>query len=1050
MPREYQDVQLNEQVKKVLVREGSDGRSYVLVEDIRDAFFYICDKFELHGVPVPFLENDRHERQRIASHPGEVLTVVPFTQTPSPPQPVAAVPSQVFVRREQSLYTLLDVQTKKLTSVMSALGSLQDQVDQLGRNTQQSDVKMSQILATQNNIVETQDKLLEKMDVVIANTEALLTQTFELHEYTLPRLFIVLPEVAYHGLNPALILSKYTSVKFRLYFLCECGTHTSPTGPHRLNHIHIARHEGYEIKRPTEFFRKYGPHVLRLLHALKFGIKLASGAIPALSAISAMDLPEHITEDLELKVTSCIRYLSAYQQSLDYNVPGMDNGYDSGILPSGLGTTMADDFGPSKSPLDGIVQIEGADLRQLDSFLQKKDQNRALGNLFRTVDEHGHVKWICLDHYRSTYHLRQDREFESEILRNHGVYDKRLGIVTVLLPSSEVIDTFLTAMTRAGAFNELDIHLRNYSYHDLKTLGDSLSKTNVSKLTLTGHQYKEISSMYRKKLSPILAIMASGKVRYFQFKDTKDLIPSRGVEIPKSMSAVRSLELSGISLKDGHEVLAKILHACSELAVFRLTDISMKPSYLKSTLNGLSPSKSLRVMSLRNCDISIDSAETLATFLKTCPMLIELDLSQNCLDDSSCCEIIDAVGSQLVKLSLSNTGFGDESAMALERNIGGELLKYLDISDSSEELSSDAMESIIRLTGRLQCTELMLPRIQDPSDDLCAKVIARLDASKLEHLEIEGSSCGDQTALSLARMLSVPLQALACFKVDLPKLTLTGALALGDALPSDCQVATVSFGGSQLFQSSAHESRLLQSLFASVCSRLTTLSLMDTAMDDKVASCLCEALQGKNTACRLEYLDLSDNKMTPAGGAMVLECLHHNETLQTLRMESQSFVEFGSMGSAVQRFLETNRALRCLSVSHVNLCELSLGLSHNVNTLKAIEVQYVDGQVDDIFAFGDYLKSSQNTLLRLVIRQARVCDDEPSLEHLSQLLKQNKTIVDLEWEYDQGCDAESHVLQRYLDRNRDLWRKKADANEKDLILAGIDSWTARAICRGAE
>ncbi|KAF9173461.1 hypothetical protein BGX20_003131 [Mortierella sp. AD010] len=1042
MPREYQDVQLNDQVKKVLVREGSDGCSYVLVEEIRDAFLYICDKFELHGVPVPFLENDSHERlypERIAYYPGEVLTVVPLAQTLSSPQPTAIVPSRVFVRREQSLFTLLDVQTKKLTSVMSVLDSLQDQVDQLGRNTQQSDVKMSQILATQKNIAETQDKLLGKMDMVIANTEALLTQTFELHEYTLPRLFIVLPEVAYHGLNPAMILSKYTSVRYRLYFLCECGTHTSPTGPHRLNHIHIARHEGYEIKHPTEFFRKYGPHVLRLLHVLKFGIKLASGAIPALSTINAMDLPEDITDDLESKVTSCIQYLSAYQKSLDYNVPGMDNG-----------TTTADDFGPSKSHLDDIVQIEGADLRQLDSFLQKKDPSRALGNLFRTVDEHGHVKWICLDHYRSTYHLRQDREFENQILLNQGVYDKRLGIVAVVLPSSDAIDAFLTAMTRAGAFNELDIHLHNYSYHDLKTLGQSLSKTNVSKLTLTGHHYKEISSMYRKKLSPILSIMAAGKVRYFQFKDTKDLIPSRGVEIPKSMSAVRSLELSSISLKDGHEVFAKILHACSDLAVFRLTDTSMKPSYLSPTLGGLSSSGNLRVMSLRNCDISTDSAEALATFLKTCPKLIELDLSQNCLDDSSCCEIIDAIGNQLVKLSLSNTGFGDESAMALERNIGGELLKHLDISNSSEELSSDAMESIIRLMSRLRCTELMLPRVQDPSDDLYAKAIARLDASKLEHLEIEGSSCGDQTALSLARMLSVPLQALVRFKVDLPRLTLTGALALGDALPSDCQVATVSFGGSQLFQSSAYESRSLQSLFTSVCSRLTTLALTDTAIDDKVASYLCEALRGDNAACRLENLDLSDNKMTPVGGAMVLECLHHNETLQTLRMGSQSFVEFGSMGSAVQRFLETNRTVRCLSVSHVNLCELSLGLSHNANTLKAIEVQYVDGQIDDVFAFGDYLKSSQNTLLRLVVRQARVCDDEPSLEHLSQLLKQNQTIVDLEWEYDQGCDAESHVLQRYLDRNRDLWRKKADAKEMDLILAGIDPWTARAICRGAE
>ncbi|KAF9109317.1 NACHT, LRR and PYD domains-containing protein 14 [Mortierella sp. AM989] len=996
-------------------------------------------------------------RERIASYPNEVLTVVPLSQTPCSSQQVAIVRPPLSAQsirpflgphdpREQSLCAFLDVQTK----LMNQLGNMQDQFDRLAHNAEQSDVKISQILATQKNIVESQDKIMEKMDTILANTEALLTQTFELHEYTLPRLFIVLPEVAYHGLNPALILSRYTSVKFRLYFLCECGTHTSPTGPHRLNHIHIARHEGYEIKRPTEFFCKYGPHVLRLLRVLKFGLTLASGVIPALSTINDMDLPAHITKDLGLRVTSCIQYLSAHQQSLDYNVPDMGTGGDNAITLSRPQSTMTDDVEPKSRPLSDIVQIEGADLRRLDSFLQKKDQDRALGNLFRTVDEHGHVKWICLDHYRSTYHLRQDREFENEILLNHGQYDKRLGIVTVVLPSSEAISAFLTSMTRAGAFNELDIHLRNYSYHDLKILGDSLSKTNVSKLTLTGHQYKEISSMCKKKLPPVLTIMAAGKVRHFQFKDIKDLIPSRGVQIPKSMSAVRSLELTGISLKDGHEVLAKLLHACDNLAVFRLTDTSIKPSHLKSVLDGLTPSENLHVLSLRNCEISTECTEILTTFLRTCPSLTELDLSLNCLDDSSCCDIIGTIGSQLARLSLSNTGFGDESAMALERDIGGELLKRLDISCSSEELSPDAMESVIRLIGRLQCTELMLPRVQDPSDELCAKAIRDLDASRLGYLEIEGSFCGDQTALSLARMLSVPPPELVSFKIDLPRLSLTGAQALGDALPSDCQVAAVSFGGSQLFQSSARESQLLQNLFASVCSRLTTLTLMDTAMNDDVALILCEALQGTNPVCRLEYLDLTDNTMTPAGGAVVLESLHQNKTLQTLRMGSQSFVKFGSMGPAVQQFLETNRTLCCLSVSHVDLCELTIGLSHNANTLKAIEAQYVDGNVDDIFTFGDFIKSKQNTLLRLVIRQARVCDDEKSLEHLSQLLKQNQSIIDLEWDFDQGYDADGHVLQRYLDRNRDLWRKKADAKEKDLILAGIDTWTVRAICRGIE
>ncbi|KAI1320452.1 hypothetical protein EDD11_000837 [Mortierella claussenii] len=1078
MPQEFQDVQLNELVKQVRVREDGDGRSFVLVEDIRDAFFYFGDRFELNGMPVPCLENEHHERlypERIASYPGEVLTVVPISQEPSPTSQALSPSLQVAVvhpplssrsispfhgsdvARQESLHTLLDIQTKEL---MSVLGTMQAQVDRLERNAQLSDGKISEILAAQKNIAETQEKLTGKMDTMIANTEALLTQTYELHEYTLPRLFIVLPEVAYHGINPSHILSSYASVKFRLYFLCECGIHTNPSGPHRMNHIHIARHEGYEIKHPTVFFGKYGPHILRLLYALKLGLKMASGVIPALATVSTIDIPEHLTHDLELKVMACIQYLTAYQRTFDPCVPGVDRMRRSSPADtSNMGQLGAsEDIVSAPSPLDAIVQVEGADLRRLGAFLEKKDQDRALGNLFRTVDARGHVKWICLDHYRSTYHQRQDREFENEIRLNRGEYDKRLGIVTVVLPSSEAINTFMAAMTRAGSFNELDVHLRNYGYQDLKTLGDSLNKTNVSKLTLTAHQYKGIASMCKKKLPAVLDIMAAGKVRYFEFRDIKDLIPPRGVHVPKAMSNVRSLELTGISVKEGHGVLGEMLHAFSHLAVFHLEDTRLKKSRLRSVISGLFTCESLQVLSLRNCEISNESAESLAAFLKTRLMLTELDLSQNGFDDIGCCDIIHAVGGQLVKLFLRDTGFGDEAAMALERVVGGETLGHLDISSSSFELGSVATESMIRLLGRLHCIELMLPRIQSPSDELCARMIQVLDVSKLEHFEMMGSACGDQTAMALTRMLAYPSHPYPPFttlKIDLPRVTLSGSAALATAFPRDCQVARVSFSGSQLLQQDFLKPTLVRSLFMNVCARLSSVNLKDTGMCNDAASLLCEALQASYPVCPLDYLNISENRMTSVGGALVLDILSQNTTLRTLRIESQSFVKFGSMGSAVRRFLETNRALRRLTVSHVSLQDLSQGLNGNSNALLAIEAQYVDGNVNGVLAFGNFLKSSQNTLLRLVvtkaqITKARAFNDERALDHLGQVLKQNQTLVDLEWELDQGYEVESHGLQRHLDRNRELWRKNPGAKVKDLIVAGVDPLTMRVICRGVE
>ncbi|KAF9963470.1 hypothetical protein BGZ65_003128 [Modicella reniformis] len=1064
MPQEFQQVRLKEVVKIVPVQKGSDG-SYILLEDIQDAFFHVGDVFELNGGRVLFLKNEHHDRlypQRIASYPGEILTVV-------------SVPQTDFNQPDNS--AMKDEDKDQNAMIISALLVLQSQVSRLEHNLQLSDSKLAALFDLEKNNSKVQHQILNRMDLMLAKTERLLTQTFELHEYTLPRLFIVLPEVAYQGLNPAQILSRCANVKFRLFFLCECGgTHTRPLlGPHRLNHIHIARHEGYEITRATEFFRKYGPHILRLLQALRVGIKLANGFIniPALSTVSAMDLPDEIMDDLNHKVMACIDYLTAYQNLLgDDNTPGLEEGNEQnsgGDIENMNGTDQQqqqqepqlaamddDDARSNMDPWSDIFQIEGADLRRLSSFLKQKDQDRALGNLFRTVDEKGHVKWICLDHYRSTYHHRQDHEFENEIKLYHGEFDKQLGIVRVTLTSSVAIESFLETMARAGAFNELDLHLRHYAYQDLKLLGDSLSKTNVSKLTLTCNGYRELASMGKKKLYALLKIMVAGKVRYFHFKNIKDLIPARGVVIPKDFSTVRSLELTAISLKEGHETLGTLLTACIHLAVLRLTDISLKLNRLISVVNALAQNRTLTTLALINCKIERAGASKIAALVESHESLRDLDLGLNCLGDSGCCEIIEAAGNKLERLSMPYTGVGDEAAMALERAVAGDRLKCLDISKSTDELGPEAKKSIIRLMGRLRhCTELVFPRIQEPADEACARMIHRLESRKLERLEIERSDCGDQTAEALARKFSDPAHpwsVLTTIQLQLPRITLTGAKTLGGALHSDCPVANVSFSDSRMFQQAAPSNlSSIKTLFTDICSRLTILKLRNTSMSDEVASVLCEALQASDPACRLEYLDLAENKLTATGGAMILKSLHRNRMLKTLRMESRSFNKFGSMGLAVQRFLETNRTLRRLTVSHVDLLELTLGLNRNANTLKAIEIQYVDGEVDDILGFGNFLKSSQNTLLRLVIKHARVCDDGRSLEYLGHHLKQNTTLVDLEWNYDQGYEADNYVLQRYLDRNRELWRKNVvGLKTQDLVLAGVDPWTIRAISQSVE
>ncbi|KAF9936768.1 hypothetical protein BGZ65_002062 [Modicella reniformis] len=48
--------------------------------------------------------------------------------------------------------------------------------------------------------------------------------------------------------------------------------------------VHLAKHEGYDLDRPKEFFERYGSYVLALLYMVKFGITAARLVIPPLAA----------------------------------------------------------------------------------------------------------------------------------------------------------------------------------------------------------------------------------------------------------------------------------------------------------------------------------------------------------------------------------------------------------------------------------------------------------------------------------------------------------------------------------------------------------------------------------------------------------------------------------------------------------------------------------------------------------------------------------------------------------------------------------------------
>ncbi|KAF9343355.1 hypothetical protein BGX34_006865, partial [Mortierella sp. NVP85] len=180
------------------------------------------------------------------------------------------------------------MEIKNMASLILELVS--ENRDQLAQITQ-----LQQDLASnQNEMKQLQLQALDRLAQLQNGIQAILAQTYELHEYPIPRLFIVLPDDK-SSWNPL----EFFSNKFKLYFLCECGEHTKATKSNIPHRIHLAKHQGYDIERPNEFFHQYGSYVLMILKMLKLGISVAGVAVPALSNLIP-DVLDQATESLKL------------------------------------------------------------------------------------------------------------------------------------------------------------------------------------------------------------------------------------------------------------------------------------------------------------------------------------------------------------------------------------------------------------------------------------------------------------------------------------------------------------------------------------------------------------------------------------------------------------------------------------------------------------------------------------------------------------------------------------------------------------------------------
>ncbi|KAG0015832.1 hypothetical protein BGZ80_009609, partial [Entomortierella chlamydospora] len=478
----------------------------------------------------------------------------------------------------------------------------------------------------------------DRMVILQQGINAVLVQNYELHEYPIPRRFVILPEKFarkvirgiedpwddtessvstddgedQEGLldmiknyDPRNLLEE----KFRLYFLCECGEHTpaesstensstctsaQPT-TNTKNKVHLAKHEGYELSRPTHFLKRYGPYVLGMLQILRFCLNAAKFVAPVVglakeSLDSVVDDVKSISEQTLDAVNFSIAILEE-ELGRDSNIEALYSNRDGNDI------------------FKNLAALEGADLRQLETFLRNKDKDKILGNLYRTTTSDGHVKWVCLEHFETSYRDNAARSFISTIETSHGFYDKKLRKITMALSSPITTKDFMKQLiTYSFTTDELDLTLDfGFGSTDLSRIVKKLAQSNVRILKLdlkdTDSSRADFKLPGMEKYQPLLELMSNRKLQQLTLTGM-DYFGSRTSDLPKNRehSKIRSFHhLNSIRTKDIPR-LVNILSCCTNLVDLRLGShtLSMYQLELGCAVGALTQLEVLHLIGLDN------------------------------------------------------------------------------------------------------------------------------------------------------------------------------------------------------------------------------------------------------------------------------------------------------------------------------------------------------------------------------------------------------------------------------------------------------------------
>ncbi|KAF9273329.1 hypothetical protein BGZ74_004832 [Mortierella antarctica] len=216
-----------------------------------------------------------------------------------------------------------------------------------------------------------------------------------------------------------------------------------------------------------------------MLELIKFGTSVAGFVVPALASLKVVELADSVKQSVELvtaKIDLSLECINKQLTKVQASSPGdsIDTEPRAAMTQQDLANYLSD-----------VEGLEGVELRQLRSFLKTSEEANLLGKLYRMTTSDGHVKWVCLDHYRASYQETQTQKLRDVVTLARGEFDEQLGRITITLKSSFAAAEFYDAICKARGVLELIIDLSWESIRsDLEALEAALKSSRISILSL--------------------------------------------------------------------------------------------------------------------------------------------------------------------------------------------------------------------------------------------------------------------------------------------------------------------------------------------------------------------------------------------------------------------------------------------------------------------------------------------------------------------------------------------------------------------------------------